>query len=93
MEYINAADEDDVFADLESHLPSLQFLLEQFFEEKKARNVKWQYQRIKWEAHVVQLEHVQVFKQTYRMSLQAFQKLTKLLGKDINVDDNYCPDA
>jgi hypothetical protein len=31
MEYINAVDEDDVFADLESHLSSLQFLVEHFF--------------------------------------------------------------
>ena len=31
MEYTNAADEDDVFADLDNHLSSLQFLVEHFF--------------------------------------------------------------
>jgi hypothetical protein len=35
MEYINAADEDDVFADLESHLSSLQFLVEHFLMRRR----------------------------------------------------------
>jgi hypothetical protein len=37
MEFINAADEDDVFADLESHLSSLQFLVEHFMRRRQGK--------------------------------------------------------
>ena len=55
------------------------------------REAKWHHQRIDWETHVFLLQHENLIKQTYRMSLAAFQKLRRILGKDIIVDEVYCP--
>ena len=93
MEYINAADDDsdDVFVDIWDSIQSLHFIFEHLFDETVTREAKWHHRRIKWEAHVVQLRHEKLFKRTYRMTLRAFQKLTRMLGENIIVDDTCCP--
>ena len=93
MEYIDAADDDgnDVFVDIRDSIHSLHFIFEHFFDESVTREAKWHHRRIKWEAHVVQLQHENLFKRTYRMTLQSFQKLTRVLGKNIVADESCCP--
>jgi hypothetical protein len=93
MEYINAAADDDAnefFADIEHHITSLHLIVQLFFYDD-VREAKWHHRRIDWETHVFLLQHENLIKQTYRMSLAAFQKLTRILGKDIIVDEVYCP--
>ena len=65
--------------------------LNAFFYESVTREAKWHHQRIKWEAHVVQLQLENLFKRTYRMTLQSFQKLTRILEKNIVADESCCP--
>ena len=92
MEWMN--DDDDthhIFADIECHLYSLRYIFDEFILDYDARKAKWHHKRINWEAHVLQLQHEDLFKRTYRMSLPAFQKLTHILGKSIIVDESYCP--
>lgn len=93
LAYIDAADDDsdDVFEDIRHNLRMLDFLFEDFFYDSITRKAKWQYQRIKWKAHVVELRHTRLFKNKYRMSVRAFRKLTRILGKNITVDETFCP--
>jgi len=95
MEYFRAASADDVndlLADIEHHITSLHLIVQLLFDDQDdARAAKWHHRRIDWEAHVFQLQHENLFKRTYRMSLAAFQKLTRILGNNIVVDDAYCP--
>ncbi len=94
MEYINAEDDDsdNVFVDIRDSIHSLlHFIFQHFFDESVTREAKWHHRHIKLEAHVIQLQHVNLFKRTYRMPLRAFQKLTRMLGKDIVVDESCCP--
>ncbi len=86
MEYINAEDDDsdNVFVDSRDSIHSLHFILfKHFFDESVTREAKWHHRRMKWEAHVIQLQHENLFKRTYRMTLGAFQKLTRILGKTL----------
>jgi hypothetical protein len=93
MEYTNATaadDANDFFADIEHHITSLHLIVQLFFDDD-VREAKWHHRRIDWETHVFLLQHENSFKRTYRMTLAAFQKLTRILGKDIIVDEVYCP--
>ncbi|KAI2507521.1 nuclease [Fragilaria crotonensis] len=81
----------DAFARIKDHINSLRFLFGTFFDDRETREAKWNHRRINWEAHVLQLQHENLFKRTYRMSLQAFEKLTHVLGKDIVIDEVHCP--
>ncbi len=93
MEYINTAADDDAndfFANIEHHITSLHLIVQLFFDDN-VREAKWHHRRIDWGNHVFLLQHENLFKRTYRMSLAAFQKLTRRLGKDIIVDEVYCP--
>jgi hypothetical protein len=59
----------------------------------RTREVKWIHQRLVWSSHLRVLQHENLFKRTYRMSLQAFNKLKGLLGDKVKVRLERCPVA
>ena len=50
------------------------------------RNFKWPNERLTWNEHVAKLTHTKEFDQTYRMSLNTFNKLLAILRQDITVN-------
>ena len=51
----------------------------------RTREVKWIHQRLVWSSHLQLLQHKNLFKRTYRMLLEAFNKLKGLLGDKVKV--------
>jgi DDE superfamily endonuclease len=75
--------------------------LSNFFDEEdesnedlvlpRTREVKWIHQRLVWSSHLRLLQHENLFKRTYRMSLEAFNKLKGLLGDKVKVRPERSP--
>jgi hypothetical protein len=55
-------------------------------DSASTRNPKWNSYRIIWEEYLLQMTHQDEFEETFRMSFPTFQKLVKLLRKDLLVD-------
>ena len=56
-------------------------------DSASTRNPKWNSYRIIWEEYLLQMTHQDEFEETFRMSYLTFQKLVKLLRKDLLVDE------
>jgi hypothetical protein len=100
--FLAIEDDEEDDKEIKHYIKSIAFIrLQHFFDQDvdslqgllsyTSREAKWHHRRINWETHVMQLQHENLFKRTYRMSLRAFHKLTALLGKNIIVDEVHCP--
>ena len=60
---------------------------------KQPRKSYWVHQRVNWDEHVAKLLHENRFHTRYRIPLEDFQFLVRLLREHIepNSDKRYCP--
>jgi hypothetical protein len=87
-------DDDEFFQDLEDRM---MLIYQLSMMPTTDRRFKWKNTRLNWMEHVLKLGHTEEFDQTYRMSLEAFQKLLGILRPMITVDviksRNSTPDS
>ena len=81
--YDSDSSDEEFFVDLEERMAFVALLS---VMPSTVRNFKWNNTRLNWVDHVEKLTHTKEFKQTYNMSLGAFEDFVDILRPNITMN-------